>query len=328
MMQEVNDIVGPDPCLCEDDEHFDIYFVSKMLTAKLVLSAHALLGEGPLWLPEEERLYWLDIEGRKLHRFDPVTDRDETFGLPNKVGCVVPCQSDRFLMAAQHGIEEFRIDGDRIVPIAVKAHPEADKPGNRYNDGKCSPEGRLWFGSLNMEHRTGAAALYVLDGTDCRTALTGATNSNGLGWSPDGRTFYWIDTPTRRIEAFDYEPEQGTLSNRRTVVIFPQDEADRTEWGRPDGMTVDAEGMIWVAHWLGSRVTRWNPIDGKMLEEIRLPVSRVTSATFGGSDLATLFITTASKDMMPEEKVRQPDAGGLFAVKPGVTGLPPARYKN
>lgn len=301
--------------------------------AKTIFSAKALLGEGPVWLSRERRLFWLDIEGRRLHRFDPASGRNETFPLPDLVGCLAPVSSKtgetRLLLAGQSGVEEVRVAENSLESLRTLAHPERDKPRNRYNDGKCSPEGRFWFGSLNMYHETGRASLYRLDATGCRTMLTEATNSNGLGWSPDGKTFYWIDTPTRRVDAFDYDPATGDLSGRRTVIRFPEEgtpnpEGGRSEviWGRPDGMTVDAEGMLWIAHWLGGRVTRWNPNSGGLLETVWLPVSRVTSATFGGEDLETLFITTASKDMTPEEKEREPEAGNLFAVRPGAGGLP------
>ena len=294
------------------------------MQAELVFPAQALLGEGPLWFAEEERLYWLDIESQQLHRFDPIRSEDEFFPLPNKVGCYAPCENGNLLIATQTGIEEVRPLDGRLESLGIKTHPEAAKTGNRYNDGKCSPEGRFWFGSLNMEHQTGMASLYVLDRIGCRTVLTGATNSNGLGWSPDGTTFYWIDTPTRRITAFDYNLKRGELSNRRAAVTFPE----QTDWGRPDGMTVDAEGMIWVAHWLGGRVTRWNPATGELFETIRVPVSRVTSVTFGGRDLQTLFITTASKEMTPDEKKREPDAGGLFHFRTNTTGLPVSCYRG
>lgn len=298
------------------------------MQAELLLPARALLGEGPLWIPEQQRLYWLDIEARQLHRSDPATGDDETFSLSSVTGCLTPCKTGNFLLASGGGIEEVRFEERRLVTVDVKAHPEAGMTGTRYNDGKCSPEGRFWFGTLSLRRQAGEASLYVLDDRGCRKVLGGATNSNGLGWSPDGRTFYWIDTPTRRIEAFDYEPNHGELSNRRSAVVFPGDDEDgRAEWGRPDGMTVDAAGMIWVAHWMGARVTRWNPATGTLLDEIRLPVSRVTSVTFGGPDLETLFITSARNGMTPEELDREPESGGLYTVKPCAVGLPPARFR-
>jgi sugar lactone lactonase YvrE len=309
--------------------------------AEILYSAHALLGEGPVWHGGEKRLYWLDIEGLKLHRFDPASGTDESFPLANQTGCLVPCRNGNFLLAAQTGIEEVRLsaNGIEIIETGVKIHPESEIPENRYNDGKCSPEGRFWFGSLNKQHQSGRASLYVLDGRDCRTAITGVTNSNGLAWSPDGKTFYWIDTPTRQVDAFDYDAGEGKLSNRRTVIAFPNTGTDNisakkfgTEngseknFGRPDGMTIDSDGMLWIAHWLGGRITRWNPLNGKLLETIFVPVSRVTSLTFGGSELKTIFITTASFGLTPETQSQEPNAGGLFVYESKIAGLPVSNY--
>jgi sugar lactone lactonase YvrE len=294
------------------------------MQAELLYSAHALVGEGPVWHDREQLLYWLDIEGLRLHRFDPSHGIDESFPLSNEVGCLVPCRNGNFLLAAETGIEEIHVgtNGIEVVETNVKIHPESGIPENRYNDGKCSPEGRFWFGSLNRQRQIGQASLYVLDKHGCRTAITGATNSNGLAWSPDSKTFYWIDTPTRQVDAFDYDSAEGTLQNRRTVISFPADQ----NVGRPDGMTVDSDGMLWIAHWLGGRITRWNPKNGTLLETVQLPVSRVTSLTFGGSDLKTIFITTASRGLTPETKIQEPEAGGLFVFESKIAGLPVSYY--
>ncbi len=312
------------------------------MQAELLFSDKALLGEGPVWLHRRQRLLWLDIEGLHLHCYDPETNVDEIFPLPGQVGCVVPVQSEhktasresQLLLAGPSGIEQVLIANDnKLESRRIWTHPEETRPNNRYNDGKCSPEGRFWFGSLNMRREPNQASLYVLDPSGCRTMIQGATNSNGLGWSLGGGTFYWIDTPTRCVCAFDYNRETGDISGRRIVIRFPEegtpnpgDGPNGAAWGRPDGMTIDAEGMLWIAHWLGSRVTRWNPDSGELLDTVWLPVSRVTSATFGGKDLDTLFITTASKGMTPEENEREPHAGRLFAVKSGVKGLPPDEF--
>lgn len=298
---------------------------------EILFSVRALLAECPLWLPEEQRLYFLDIDGLRLHRFDPQSGYAESFPLPNKTGCIVPCRNGNFLIAAQTGIHEIRLHQTGIETLRHLAHPEQDHPQNRYNDGKCAPDGRFFIGSINAL-RKNEAALYVLDGdsttpehTQCRKVIDGAANSNGLGWSPDGETFYWIDTPTRQVEAFDYAPQTGALSNRRTAFAFEADSA----WGRPDGMTVDADGMIWVAHWLGGRITRWNPKTGQLLETVFVPAARVTSLCFGGEHLDTLFITTAScVNETAEERSAQSDAGGIFAYRPQTPGLPVCRFAD
>ncbi len=314
------------------------------MQATLLFSANALLGEGPVWLPRRQRLLWLDIDSLLLHSYDPEANTDETFSLPGPVGCVVPVYYEtalpesQLLLAGPNGIEQVLLkETGGLESQHIWTHPEADNPNNRYNDGKCSPEGRFWFGSYNNLREPHQASLYVLDSGGCRVMISGATNSNGLAWSPGGETFYWIDTPTRCVSAFDYDKETGDISrpkaNRRIVIRFPEENSPNPEgspegaaWGRPDGMTIDAEGMLWIAHWHGSRVTRWNPHTGELLDTVWLPVSRVTSVAFGGKELDTLFITTASKGMTPEEKEREPDAGGLFVVQPSVKGLPPDRF--
>jgi sugar lactone lactonase YvrE len=283
----------------------------------LILSAKAALGEGPLWIEQEQRLYWIDIEGKRLHRFDPVASNDESFPLETLTGCIVPCRSGHFLIAAQSGIEEIRIANGKVEILSMHAHPEQLKPENRYNDGKCSPEGRFWFGSMSLKHIANQGSLFVLDSAGCQAVVTGATTSNGIGWSIDSSTFYWIDTPTRRVEAFDYSAKTGSLSNRRTAVRFDDDPA----WGSPDGMTVDAAGMIWVAHWGGKRVTRWNPTSGELLQTVALPVSNVTSLTFGGQKLDTLFVTTARRS-------DEPASGGLWSFKPETPGRVADRFSG
>lgn len=281
-----------------------------------------LLGEGPFWFPQEKRLYWLDIDGEKLHRFDPRKNRNETFELGTKVGCVVPVEPSEsgnnrtvLIIASQKGVFEIEIPTaeqqgeleNRVLKETFLAHPEQGIEGNRYNDGKCSPEGRFWFGSLNQEKRKNQAALYSMQPSGSeflvQKKIFPATNSNGLSWSPRGDVFYWIDTPTRQVKAFHYDASSGEISRDRIVVKFPED----PDFGRPDGMCTDAQGHLWIAHWMGSSISCWDPGSGKMLQRIPVPAQRVTSLTFGSDSLDTLYITTADQ--------------GLFAHDPGVFGL-------
>lgn len=326
----------------------------------------AFLGECPVWLPAYQRLFWLDIEGKRLFSMSESHDDIIAYALPSLVGCIVPFRNGDFLMAAQDGISPFRcgepakpddVDGfiefvpeetehtdnagclekkGRLFKGLPLAHPESDRSGNRYNDGKCSPEGRFLFGSLSMTRTPGQASLYVLEPDAggqpvVRKLLSGATNSNGLAWSPDGETLYWIDTPTRQVEAFRYDPVCGMISRRRTVIRFPQDAPGKPLeelFGRPDGMTVDAEGQLWIAHYAGSRVTRWNPETGKLSATITLPVSRVTCPVFGGPNLDRLYITTAKFGMTTAEREREPLAGRLFVAEPDVRGLEVSYFRT
>ena len=284
--------------------------------AELVLDVQAELGEGPFWHSDQKRLYWLDIEKKQLHCFDPVSQVNLSESLDRRVACVVPTNDGSLLLAGEGGIEEYWPETEEW---AFLADPEKAIPTNRLNDGKCSPEGRFWVGSLNMANEDNQASLYVMDHDEnIRQILSGLTNSNGLGWSPDGKTFYHIDTPTRQVSAFDYDARLGGIRNRRIVARFPDDPG----FGRPDGMTVDSEGMLWVAHWDGACVSRWNPETGDMVAGVQVPATQVTSVAFGGEYLDTLYITTARNNLTSEKLVGQPHAGGLFAVEPGVTGLP------
>ena len=197
------------------------------------------------------------------------------------------------------------------------AEPERDRAGNRFNDGRCDARGRFFAGSMNDAEGAATGALWRLDPDRALTSIfSNITVSDGLAWSPDGRTMYSADSWTRRIDAFDYNLETGTPSNRR---VFH--ETTDTSLGVPDGGAVDSEGCYWSARYFGSRVIRFTP-DGLIDREIRLPVGRVTMCAFGGSDLRTLYITSARYKATSAELQREPLAGGLFAVNAGVAGLP------
>ncbi len=278
-----------------------------MNNATLHLDAKAELAEGPVWNPVTKTLSWVDIERGELH----VGDR--RFELGVKIGVAVPCRNGNFLLGTQNGFEFFDPVTETRTPIA---DPEADLPENRMNDGKCDAAGRFWCGSLSMTRKVGTAAFYVLDSDlSVRKVLGNLTNSNGLGWSPDGRTLYHIDTPRLEVSAFDFDLDSATISNRRLAIKFPDG------IGRPDGMSVDAEGMLWIAHWSGGCIGRWNPLTGKMIDTVQLPVARVSSCTFGGDDLQTLFITTARHGLSGDELLLQPLAGGIFSYRTDVPGL-------
>ena len=204
--------------------------------------------------------------------------------------------------------------------------PEPDRADTRFNDGKCDPQGRFWCGTFHdypdPKQRQPVAALYRLE-PDLRyhKVVDGVRGSNGIGWSPDGRTMYYTDTPTFRIDAFDFDPETGSVANRRVFARVSEGV------GRPDGLTVDAEGFVWSAHFDGWRITRYTP-SGSVDGTLHMPVQHVTSCAFGGPDLRTLYITSATEDLSPEQLKQQPFAGGVFAYRPGVTGLPMARFKG
>ena len=284
--------------------------------AELVLDARARLGEGPLWDERRRVVVWVDILAPAVHAFHPGDGSDTLIPVDQPVGAVALREQEGLLLALEDGFW-LRDDGGRMLRLAPV---EADDRSIRMNDGRVDPAGRFYCGTMAYDERPGAASLYRLE-PDGRTArvLTGATISNGIDWSPDGRTCWYIDTPTRGVDAFDYDRETGALRHRRRVITIP----DGAGW--PDGLTVDAEGCVWVAFWGGWCVRRYAP-DGAFDREIRLPVAQVTSCTFGGDGLDELYITTAWNGLSDADRAAQPLAGGLFRARPGARGLPARRF--
>jgi sugar lactone lactonase YvrE len=291
-----------------------------MLKSRLELDARATLGEGPSWDASSGQLIWVDIEGCMLHRYSPQTGEDEARQLDQMIGVAVKRHSGGYVVGLANGFHYYDPDRDSLTPVA---DPEEDLPDNRFNDGKCDPEGRFWAGTMALSQDEGKGSLYCLhlDGT-VEKKLDSVTISNGLDWSLDERTMYYIDTPTRRVTAFDYHRDSGRIENPRTVIQIPEGMGD------PDGMTLDAEGMLWIALWGGSTVGRWNPDNGDLIARIDMPVSQPTSCTFGGADLETLFITSARSGLSEEELESQPQAGGVFSCRPGVRGRPAVEYRG
>lgn len=282
---------------------------------ELVLAAAANLGEGALWDTRTNSLLWVDIVERRVAQFDPATRQNRVWQLETMVGAVVPTTDDDLMVAVHEGFARLNRETGCLSELQTPANH--DPATLRFNDGKCDPAGRFIAGTMSLSQQRGSAALYALhpDGR-LRRLLTGVTVSNGLAWSLDGSRLYYIDTPRRTIDAFDYDLAAGTIRNRRTAIEIP------SELGYPDGMTRDADGMLWVAMWDGGAVTRWNPNSGRLLQSLALPVSRVTSCAFGGPNLATLFVTSARRGLTPAELRRQPLAGGIFALHPAASGIP------
>lgn len=288
--------------------------------AELVLDAKATLGEGPHWDHLENRLYWVDIIGKKLHTFDPVTNENRTLQFDHYIGAAVPGKPGQLILAMQNGIYRYEIESKLLTLIA---DPESDKPNNRFNDGKCDPTGRFYVGTMDLNGKKGSGALYRLDRDgQLSKMLSSVTISNGLAWSPDGNELYFIDTPTGEVAIYHYNQQSGDLIYKQPAVKIPQ------EMGSPDGMTIDQEGMIWVAHWGGSRVTRWDPQLGNQLDEVIVPAKNVTSCAFGGENLDELYITTARQGMNDDELLKFPQSGGLFKVKTGVQGVRGNHYRS
>jgi sugar lactone lactonase YvrE len=271
----------------------------------------AQLGEGPRWDAQTGTLLWVDILGRRLHRYDPGRACDDWVQLDELVSAALPRASGHPLLGLPDGF--YEVDGrklSRLVPL------EADRPENRTNDAACDPEGRLWAGTMALDERTPSGGLYRIDADLTVTrVLDGTTISNGLGWGPGGDRFYFIDSPTRRIDVFDYDAAAGAIDNRRPFA------AVAVEGAVPDGLAVDAEGCIWVALHGGWGLHRYSP-GGELVAEVRLPVAKVTSCCFGGTDLRDLYVTTRRESLSERELQQQPLAGVLFRLDVGVAGLP------
>jgi sugar lactone lactonase YvrE len=283
------------------------------MQATSILHAQATLGEGALWNPETGRLHWVDIEGKELHVFDPATGHDRCYPVGNCIGTVVPMRNGHALVALQNGIHEIDLDTGHLT---FRANPVAD-PDLRFNDGKCDPAGRFWVGTLDLKQRDQAATLYRYDPDgSIHVMLPHVTNSNGLAWAPDRHTMYYIDTATQNVQAFDYDDATGRISNPRVIIRVPE------ALGSPDGMTIDAEGKLWVALFGAGPVRRYDPETGALLQTIHVPAPNTSSCAFGGPELKTLFITTGRGGLSAEQLEQFPLSGNVFAVQPGVAGVP------
>lgn len=290
------------------------------LKAELLYKADARLGEGPVWNEEEKRLYWVDIIPGELHRFDPRTGKDESFSCGEQIGTFAFRKNGGFVAAMQSGIYNLDLSESEVKKKLV-VDPEPDTP-NRFNDGKCDPAGRFLAGTIYTDRKDGSrcyGGFYSVEPDGgFRKLLNNITISNGLCFSPNYKTFYYIDSTTQKVDAYDYDLKTGSLSNGRTAVQIPK------EAGLPDGMTIDAEGMLWIALYGGSAVIRINPESGEILTKVEVPAIFVTCPTFGGEDFSTLYITTRRKEDASEEN--DPLGGALFVVQPGVAGMPSFRF--
>ena len=278
-----------------------------------VMDAKASLGECPVWSVAEQALYWVDINAPALHRFDPATGDDTAMAMPESIGCFALRSQGGFVVALRGGIWLAGPDGTLERKIADAPY---DPAHHRFNDGRCDPQGRFWAGSMNEQRDADSAALVRVD-RDHRVTLVlrDMMISNGLAWSPDGRTMYHTDTPTRTIHAYDFDAASGLPSHRRVLAHF----ADATH--RPDGAAVDSEGCYWTAFYGGGKVARLSPA-GAVLAELPVPAQCPTMCAFCGPDLKTLYVTSARQFRSDEELTRLPLSGGLFAMAVAVPGLP------
>jgi sugar lactone lactonase YvrE len=279
-----------------------------------VLDVTGELGEAPHWDASAGELVWVDIPTGAVHRIDPRTRRDRSFDVGQPIGAAIPRAGGGLVLALRDGVAVVDDSGFGLEWISTVERAETR---TRMNDAKCDPAGRLWAGTMDLRESDPIGSLYRIDSQHrLETIVSAVTVSNGLGWSPDGRLFYYIDSPRMGVDVFDFELATGAIANRRRLITF------EAKLGEPDGLTIDAEGCVWVAFWEGWSVRRYRP-DGELVGVAEIPAARVTCPTFGGDDLGTLFVTTARPDA-PDP--RQPHAGGVFQLRPGCRGLPANRF--
>ena len=281
----------------------------------------SLLGESPFWHPDEAALYWCDIPGKKLNRWHPGSAAHASWSFDTEPGCVAPLPGGRLLLAMRDGL--FRFDPQSGARQRLSP-PPYDPKHERFNDGKADPQGRLWVGTIYEPRTSAAAALYRWDGSKLQRMAGEMTVSNGLAFSPDGRTMFWADTPTHSVKAYDFNAAEGTLGPARVLASFAVKEAGQDlslYGGRPDGAAVDVEGAYWCAMFEGQRLLRLAP-DGTLLQALKLPVRCPTMPCFGGPDLRTLYITTSREKRPAEELAAQPLAGCVLHTRVDVPGLP------
>ena len=291
-----------------------------MLVAEQVCSVRNHLGESPVWLSDEQAIYWVDIHRQRVHRWRPDADSQSVFELDVAITCLRPRVHGGWVAATAGGFAFWDGKSPTLEPID---HPEAGLPNMIFNDGGVDCGGRFWAGTANrveVSPTSTDGSLYRLDpDLTWRKMATGFTISNGIGWSPDNRTMYFTDTLRSLIYKYDYDPATGNMYNRRPFVQIPGGDV------YPDGLAVDSEGCVWSALWGGWKVARFDP-EGRQIGEVMLPVSNVSACAFGGADMMDLYITTAEEDLTAPDIEKQPLAGDLFRVKLPVGGQEQARF--
>jgi sugar lactone lactonase YvrE len=284
-----------------------------------VLDVKASLGECPVWSVAEQALYWVDINAPSLNRFDPASSTNSAWRMPQAIGCFALRAHGGFVAALRDGI--WFVDREGGLERKIAAAPY-DPAHHRFNDGRADAQGRFWAGSMNEKRDASSARLYRLSSDlDLVPVLDDMTISNGLAWSPDGRTMYHADTPTRTVRAYDFDGVRGTPANGRVFAHF------EGETDRPDGAAVDSEGCYWCAFYRGAKVVRLSP-QGLLLTEYAVPAMCPTMCAFGGDDLRTLYVTTARQMREADELARLPESGGIFAMRVDVAGLPEPKFNG
>ena len=277
------------------------------MQVKLIVEARATLGEGPAWDEKTQTLYWLDILEKRIYAGTELLTQVDEF-----IGCLAPCKNGHLILGKRASFVEFDpVSSQQTVLVTLD-----ESATNRVNDGKCDPAGRFLAGTMDMNEKDPTGSFYSFDGASTRTLFRDVTISNGMAWSPDYKTFYYIDTPTCEVRAYDYDVNTGEIANRRRAFEVPKSR------GWADGMTSDVEGNLWIAMWGGAQVTRWDPRTGQLLEQISVPALQSSCPVFGGKDRNELYVTSARKGMSEADLNKYPLSGGLFKVVTKHEGMP------
>lgn len=291
----------------------------KTLTAQSLFATQLKLGETPLWHPVERRLYWVDIDAGHLYRSNPELTGYEHYNFNTSLGAYCFRADEGFILASGQGFLTWNLDQDAPEPLWNPL--PANRPDVRLNDGKVDPAGRFYAGSMDVDQVKGELYRIDPDGSQ-HTVLENIGISNGLGWSPDRKQMYYIDSLRATLYKFDYDLATGEITNQAPLVVFVEDsEGFQADSVLPDGLCVDGEGCIWVAHWNGWEVRRYDP-SGEPLLSVKVPAQRVTACAFGGDNLDQLFITTAQSDLSEAALAKQPLAGNVFVVQTTTKGQP------
>ena len=277
------------------------------MKTEILFDVKATLGEGPAWDEKTQTLYWVDILGKRIYAGGEVLTE-----LDDYIGCLAPTKNGHLIVGKRASFMDF--DPATSQQTVLVTLPESAT--NRMNDGKCDPTGRLIAGTMDMNETDPTGSVYSYDGKSNRVLFRDVTISNGMAWSPEHKTFYYIDTPTCEVRAYDYDVKTGEIANRRKAFDVPK------SLGWADGMTSDTEGNLWIAMWGGAQVTRWNPNTGQLLEQIPIPALQSSCPVFGGKNRNELYVTSARKGMSESDLNKYPLSGGLFKVETKYEGMP------
>ncbi len=290
------------------------------MQAQLYHRSHCMLGEGPIWDFRKSELLWVDIDKCQLSFLGTDQDTAEIFEFDQKIGFAALSSQDDYIVGLADGIYRWNRGNQELQPLH---RPELDKPNNRFNDGKCAPDGSVWCGTMDLDQKPYQGALYRLDASGELTKMLDAVSiSNGLAWNTELGKMYYIDSPTRSVFTFEYHPGSGEMGKLTDKFVIPP------EMGFPDGMTIDEDGMLWIAHWDGACIAKWHPVTGQLITKITLPAPRVTSCTFGEGEKTTLFVTTARTGLDEHQLTQYPLSGSVFSIDTNSVGIFPSIYRG